>query len=183
MDWKDEEGHRYRRRYARHTRCSACIHDKPPRTDRFRSEVTITRAARLAFRVFFAFRPPVFHRCEGEAKSRVPFPILLKSDFFSRDFEKFRNFRTRTFYISLWIYVECKMKSISKIWLYLWERRKYELGFLSVIIKISDPVFCKEKKKKGKELRDTKGNYYRINFVTKELSQRCNIKKVDTQKC
>ena len=50
-----------------------------------------------------------------------------------------------------------------------------------MIIKISDPVFCKEKKKKGKELRDTKGNYYRINFVTKELSQRCNIKKVDTQ--
>lgn len=180
MDWKDEEGHRYRRRYARHTRCSACIHDKPPRTDRFRSEVTITRAARLIFRVFFAFRPPVFHRCEGEAKSRVPFPILLKSDFFREILKNFEIFELVRFILVSEYMLNAKWNQYRKYGeLYLWERRKYELGFPSVIIKISDPVFCKEEKRKG----ITKGNYYRINFVKKELSQRCNIKKVDTQKC
>lgn len=150
MDWKDEEGHRYRRRYARHTRCSACIHDKPPRTDRFRSEVTITRAARLTFRVFFAFRPPVFHRWEGEAKSRVPFPILLKSDFFREILKNFEIFELVRFILVSEYMLNAKWNRYRKYG----ENYIYENGentsyrFLSVIIKISNPCSVKKKKKK-----------------------------------
>lgn len=93
-------GHRYRRRYARRrTRCSACI-DKPPRTDRFRSEVTITRAPPSRFLRLSPTGVLSLQKRKREAKSRVPFPpFALNPSFFSRDFEKFW---TRTFYIGLW---------------------------------------------------------------------------------